>query len=140
MAVSALELDVIAPKHQTVNLRSTLHPEKRAYELRYESEMSMEDIARLATLSKAVEPLMDGSMLDPPTARLLDDWLDEALEILCHTKIEPEVIQEMGYDPKWMIVQFFGDTCMDKTGDLQEAAKETAVKKAPPPKSKTTAA
>lgn len=129
---SALELDVLAPPHQNVKLRSSLHPESKYYELRYESELSMEDIARLATLTEQAEPVIKNDTLDPATGKLLDEWLDEAIGIMFHTPLEDTVLAEMGYWPKWKIIEFFGQTCINLSGTLQEAAAKA--KKPPTPK------
>jgi len=141
MAINpVLDLDVLAPPHQSVKLRSAMHPDAKLYELRYESELSMEDIARLATLTKQVRPIIETDELDVPAAKMLDTWLDEALDIVFFHKLEPAVLDSMGYEPKWKILQFFGQTCMDQSGSLQEAEATTTPMTEPKTKRKSTTA
>lgn len=125
-----LDLDVLVPTRQPVRLRSSMHTEGRLYEMRYSTELSMEEIARLQTISKQSEPLVkDAESLGVADARLLDDWLDEAMSIIFHTPLEPEVIAEMGCMPKWSIVQVFGEVCMGLTTPEQtEPPAKKAVK------------
>lgn len=118
----ALELDVLGGRdRQQVKLRSTLHPDAKFYELRYDSDLSMEQIARLQTLTERAEPMVGKEIVDVPTAQSLDAWLDEAMSIVFHTPLEPETLAEMGCMPKWRVLQFFGETCMtDEPAAVQE--------------------
>lgn len=141
----ALELNVIAPSRQMVKIKSTLHDdEPRLYELYWQSELSMEDIARLQTLTQDMEHL--AAMLhqrEPFTAedgQKFDMWLREAFGIIFATELEPEVFAEMGYVAKWRVVHFFGLNCIDQPQELQDmiqaALEKEAAMKTPPKKNR----
>lgn len=106
-------------RHQ-VKLKASMHTEPRLYELKYDSDLSMEQIARLQTLQEKAEPLVGKSVVDVATAQILDEWLDEAMGIVFHTQLEPETLGEMGCMKKWSVLTFFGQTCISDDSAVQE--------------------
>lgn len=126
--VPALDLGELGGRaRQHVKLKASAHSEPRLYELKYDSDLSMEQIARLQTLTERAEPMVGKEIVDVATAQSLDEWLDEAMSIVFLTPLEPETLAEMGCMPKWRVLQFFGETCMTDE-PAQAAPQETPVR------------
>lgn len=121
--IPALDLGELGgrERHQ-VKLKASAHAEPRLYELKYDSDLSMEQIARLQTLTERAEPLVGKTIVDVATAQGLDVWLDEAMSIVFHSPLEPETLSEMGAMQKWRVLQFFGETCMSDAPEVQVEA------------------
>lgn len=116
-------------RHQ-VKLKASAHTEPRLYELKYDSDLSMEQIARLQTLQEKAAPLVGKQIVDVATAQILDEWLDEAMSIVFHTPLEPETLAEMGCMKKWSVLTFFGQTCIsDDSEQVQETTPAPRAKK-----------
>lgn len=128
----ALDLgDLGGRERQQVKLKASTHAEPRLYELRYDADLSMEQIARLQTLTERAEPMVGKEIVDVATAQSLDAWLDEAMGIVFHTPLEPETLAEMGCMPKWRVLQFFGETCMTDGEAVQVGTPTPKAKRQP---------
>lgn len=117
-----LRIDVLAPKREAIEIRSTLHPDARLYQFKTQAELSLEQLATLAALEEQVQPMLEHDGLSKAEGKLLDDLLAEIMPMIFHTPLEADVRAEMGPLVQWEVVNHFTNVCIEEPPATQTPA------------------
>lgn len=122
-----LDLDLIAPKRETIRLRWSQHPEGKLYELASADDLSIEDQAWLARRGEQVQAMSlamsDRALSESDASDLslaVDDLVARAL-----IGLEPEALAEMRLTAKWRVIEVFTQRLpLEATSEIKQSVEQ----------------
>lgn len=125
MGEPILVLDAIVPDRPYVVIKSTLHPESRNYEMHIYTELSLEELKTIEVLGRKASELQDAEDLTEADGAMLDGWLQTMMQIVFHTPLEPEVLDELTVQARLQVVNTFTEVCL-KPEAARQAMEQTS--------------
>lgn len=125
-----LDLNALAPEREVIRIRTDSNPDGKFYELRAQSELSVEQLLTLQRLGERSQELMNLDKLDDAQIELLISYLDELLEVAIYKGYD-ELRPVLNVMQKAEIARVFTEACLgvDLAVAMAEAQRQAKPKK-----------